>query len=166
MAKTLYVHAKEQFGLLFHGAEKDDVYGVGFFCDISVGDALCVANTEQYYQSSLRAFEAQFGAANADQFRWDIGNWKYPAGLPSVSSEDFHADWRPYQESLRELADDQAQQKLEQMCGSVLERLCDEGIFSGARGLEGFNILGPDDPANVVLAKRQRLQSLLRHKDR
>jgi hypothetical protein len=160
---TLYIYMKKQFAALLGGPEKDEVYGVGFFCDSSVGDVLAVANTEAYYEKSLQRFEEQFGPTDADQFRWDIGGWKYPAGLPWLGTlgGEFDAAWCPYRESLRQLEEEEIQGQLEDACREVLGRLVDDGVFANAANLRGFAILGPDDPGSAVLEKKEHLDYLL-----
>jgi hypothetical protein len=85
--ERLHGISKKQVVQFFKGPDKGDVYGVGFFCDAYDGWVYLVANTEQYYHSSLRGLEARFGQTDPEVFRWDIGNWKYPGGLfPSSST--------------------------------------------------------------------------------
>jgi Uncharacterised protein family UPF0047 len=156
----LHCIAKKHVGQFLNGAEQSDVYGFGFFCDAYNGTALLVANTEQYYLSSLRDFEARFGPANAEVFKWDIGNWEYPAGLfPSSSAEqdEFEDAWKKeYQEPLSQIENDDKQSMLEEVCFKVLRRLIQARVFSAVPSVKGVTILGPTALKENVLEKRRR----------
>src|SRR4051794_17933656 len=104
--ETLYRISKKQVGQFLNGPDKSDVYGFGFYCDAYNGTVYVVANTEEYHVHSYGDFQARFGPAAPEVFRWDIGNWKYPGGLfPSSSAEqhDFDEAWKEYQESLSQI---------------------------------------------------------------
>lgn len=156
--------SKKQVGQFLNRAEQDDVYGFGFFCDGYDRAVLLVANTEQYHQNSLRDFEARFGPTDPEVFRWDIGNWKYPAGLfpsSSVEQREFDTAWNEYQEPLSEIENDKKQEILEDLCSGVLMKLFNEGAFSTASSLMCFTVLSPDDGQEIVLEKKKRFDGLL-----
>jgi hypothetical protein len=161
--------SKKQVVHFLNGAEQDNVYGFGFFCDGYDGTVLLVANTEQYHLSSLRDFEARFGPTDPEVFRWDIGNWKYPAGLfpsSSVEQRGFDTAWNEYREPLSEIENDKKQEMLEDLCSGVLMRLFNEGVFSTDSSLMGFTVLGPDDGQEIVLEKKKRFNGLLQRDGR
>ncbi len=160
--------SKKQVVHFLNGAEQDNVYGFGFFCDGYDGTVLLVANTEQYHLSSLRDFEARFGPTDPEVFRWDIGNWKYPAGLfPSSSAEqnEFEDAWKEYREPLSQIDNDDKQGMLEDVCFKVLRRLIQGRAFSDTPSVRGIMILGPLALEESVLEKKKRLNSLLQRDD-
>jgi hypothetical protein len=156
--------SKKQVVQFLNGAEQDNVYGFGFFCDGYDGTVLLVANTEQYHLSSLCDFEARFGPTDPEVFRWDIGNWKYPAGLfpsSSVEQNEFEDAWKESQEPLSQIDNDDKQEILEDVCFKVLERLIQGRAFSDTTSVKGVMILGPLALQGSVLEKKKRLDSLL-----
>jgi hypothetical protein len=161
--------SKKQVVQFLNESEKGDVYGFGFFCDAYDGTVLLVASTEQYHLSSLRDFEARFGPTDPEVFKWDIGNWKYPAGLfPSSSAEqsEFDVAWKEYQELLSQIENDDKQGMLEDVCFKVLRRLIHEGAFSTALSVKGVTILGPLALQENVLEKKKRLDNLFEAADK
>ena len=95
-----------------------------------------------------------------EAFRWEIGNWEYPAGLfPSASLEqrEYAMDWQEFEQSMAELALPDHQERLELLALKVLKRLIDEGVFSQATSLKGYTILGPDDTQALLLKKKSRV---------
>jgi len=162
--ERLHRISKEQVERFLAGPDKDDVYGMGFFCDAYDGTVCLVANTEHYHRTRLRDFEAGFGPTDPEVFRWDIGNWKYPGGLfPSSSAEQqsFNLAWEEYRAPLCQIESDAQQGVLEDACIEVLIRLFKEGTFSIAPRLNGFAVLGPYAGREDVLENKIRLDSLL-----
>jgi hypothetical protein len=160
---ALHRISRNQIARFLAGPDKDDLYGIGFFYDAEEGIVYLVANTEQYYQSSLLDFENQFGPTDAEVYRWDSGNWKYPGGLfPSSSPEqlEFENAWKEYQWPLSQLRREDKQVLLEEMCLKVLEDLIREGVFSTAPRVQGGTILGPYERGKIVLEKKKKLDHL------
>src|ERR1700733_8150913 len=115
----LHCISKEQVVTFLAGPGRNDVYGLGFFCDAFNGSVYLVANTEQHHQSSLRDFEERFGETDHALFRWNVGNWKYPGGLfPSSSAEQqvFDTAWEEYEEPLSQIESEEKQAMLEDVC--------------------------------------------------
>jgi hypothetical protein len=127
-------------------------YGFGFFCDASNGLVYLVANSEEFHQESFNNMLSLMNTANEDQFKWDIGNWQFPAGLfPSASAEQrqFERGWVEIRNKSPELT----QKDLEKCCKAVLMKL--HGISdSPLAGIEGLIVLGPDDSNNDIVTKR------------
>lgn len=144
-----------------------DLYGLGFFADLLEGLQL-VANFRDHHESNLLAYQAEWGPTDADVYRWEIGNWQYPAGL-DVDNETFDAVWEPFREPLMEAVtaaesqafEDRCVEHLENLCIRVLDRLESESVFAGLAALEGLTVLGHDDPAEVIIPKKQRLDWIL-----
>jgi hypothetical protein len=61
--------------------------------------------------------------------------------------------------------DEKDQEALGELCTRVLRRLRAEGLFSAARSLEGFMVLGPDDSGEDVLEKKRQLERVLNRRD-
>jgi hypothetical protein len=78
---------------------------------------------------------------------------------------EFDARWGEFGGPLSESEEERTPALLEDLCIRVLRRLCDEGVFSEARRIEGFIVLGPDDRVEDVLAKKERLDDLLKSPD-
>jgi hypothetical protein len=163
-AENLLFHiSTRQVAQFLAGPDKDDVYGFGFFCDALTGVCF-VANTEPFHLASLRDFESRFGPTEPEIFRWEIGNWKYPAGLfPSSNPEqrEFDDGWRENRKTLAAIAENATQTMLEKVCVNVLRRLTQDGAFSAAPGIKGFMVPSPDDPREVVMAKKKLLDTLI-----
>jgi hypothetical protein len=162
-ATDLYNASKSQIAQFLARPDNRDVYGLGFFCNADDGVVYLVANTEQYYRSSLLEFEKRFGPTDKEVYRWDSGNWKYPGGLFLSSSPEqleFEKAWESYQKSLSQLELDDKQALLEDVCRKVLRWLSREGVLSKMAGLQGVTILGPDDQEGAVLEKKQNLSDL------
>ncbi|MBP3956059.1 DUF4303 domain-containing protein [Gemmata sp. G18] len=160
----LYCISKKQIAQFLNGVEQDNVYGFGFFCDGYDGTVLLVANTEQYHLSNFLEYEARFGATDSEFFRWDVGNWKYPAGLFSSSSteqSEFEDAWKEHREPLSQTENEAKQEILEDICFKVLKRLVQERTFSGIPGVKGVTVLGPLALQESVLEKKKSLDRLL-----
>jgi hypothetical protein len=160
----LHQLSKEQIARFLAGPDKDDVYGIGFFCHAFWGEVCLVANTEQYHQTSLRDYELRFGQTDPEAFRWSIGNWKYPAGLfasSSMEQEPFDTPWEEFREPLSQIESDDNQELLEEACIDVLMRLFKEGAFLSAPRLIGLTVLGPDDGEELAIEKKKCLDKLL-----
>ena len=161
---ALHRISKRHVSQFLNGPDGCDTYGFGFFCDAYDGTVCLVANTQQYHLTSLRNFGAQFGPVDRDLFRWDIGNWKYPAGLFSSSSaeqREFYETWKECQVALSQIENDDNQERLEDICFKVLRRLIHEGAFSMAPTGGGVMILGPTALRQNVLERKKRLDRLL-----
>ena len=157
--ELLYTISKEHVTDFLDGPIKDQVYGVGVFCDAFAGDVYVVADTIENKAGCSGNF-----TDIEEQDKWDIGLWKYPGGLfPSNSIEQsaFDNAWGGHREQIAELEGDEKQALLEEVCFRVLRRLILDGVFSPAPNIEGFNILGPDDPQSVVLEKKRHLDQRL-----
>src|SRR5437667_7730391 len=92
-ARSDFIELSKEYLNQFRQSSGSDFYGVGFFCDAYSGDVLVVANSEDYHRE---AFGRHSGTSSEDRFRWEIGNWNYPAGLfPSSSAEQraFEEKW-------------------------------------------------------------------------
>lgn len=133
---------------------------------------MLVANGHRYFTASLREYTEQWGSTDEEHFRWSIGEWEYPGGLAPSSSEEqmeFDAAWtnlgRPTSGAYEDGGDDRDQEQLEELCIRVLRRLIAEKVFAPVRRLEGFMILGADDPLKDVLPKKKRLAAALKHRD-
>ena len=62
-----------------------DCYAVGFFCDAFSGSVLLARIRRNF---TAKTFDPFRGIINEERFRWEMGNWKYLAGLfPSSSPE-------------------------------------------------------------------------------
>jgi len=160
---VLYNISKKQIAQFLDGPERDEVYGFGFFCDSYQGSVYLVANTEKYHLASLVDYEKRFSPANADIYKWDIGNWKYPGGLfPSSSSEQksFDNTWKHYGRLLVQMLEEENQVRLEEMCFKVLAKLNLSGDFLKVPSLKGLIILGPDDSEQIILKKKRKLDQL------
>jgi hypothetical protein len=161
--EALYRISKDQFTGFLRRADTGDLYGLGFFCDPIEG-VMPVANTRSCHDAGFRQYVEQGGTTDEETFRWDIGNWEFPAGLAASTEEqmEFDAHWERIWSRFTEPKDDRTPGLLEDLCIRVLRRLIDEGVFWDARGIEGFSVLGPDDRAEDVLAKKARLDDLLK----
>jgi hypothetical protein len=160
--EALYRISKDQFTGFLRRTDRGDLYGLGFFCDPIEG-VMPVANSRSFHDASFRQYVERGGTTDEGTFKWDIGNWEYPAGLASSTEEqmEFNARWEGFRGLLSQSDDDRTQEMLEDHCIRVLRRLCDEGVFSDARDIEGLIVLGPDDRAEDVLAKKGRLDGIL-----
>ena len=158
--ELLYKISKEHVTKFLDGPVKDRVYGLGFFCDAFAGDVYVVADTIENKAGCSGNF-----TDIEEQDKWDIGLWKYPGGLfpPVLDGEQWEFDnaWQQYRERIAEIEGDEKQVLLEETCFRVLRRLILDGVFSTAPNVEGFNILGPDDPQSAVLEKKTRLDQRL-----
>jgi hypothetical protein len=162
-ADTLYQISKKQLTDFFRSQGADDIYGIGFFSDVIEG-VLLVANTEDYYLSSLRDFEAKWGATDREVFRWEIGNWQYPCGLfpsSSVQQDEFYYEWKKVRMQPGWFVSDETQLVLEGICRDVLARLHQEDAFSPARNLKGLTVVGHDDSPPDILRQKERMDVLL-----
>jgi hypothetical protein len=164
--EVLYAISKEQVVRFLGGVNCDDLYGLGYFCDPIEG-VMLAANTRRHLAASLREYAERFGPADEESFRWDIGNWEYPAGLAFSAEEqmEFDAAWERLGRPISVSEDDRDQEPLEELCIRVLGRLCGEGVFSAARQLEGFVVLGSDDSPEDVLVKKRHLDNVLNRQD-
>ena len=160
--EALYRISKDQFTGFLRRADTGDVYGLGFFCDPIEG-VMPVANTRSFHDAGFRQYVEQGGTTDEETFRWDIGNWEFPAGLAASTEEQigFDAQWERIWGRLGKPADDRTSGLLEDLCIRVLRRLTGEGVFSEARNIEGFIVLGPDDRGEDVLKKKSMLDDLL-----
>lgn len=165
--ETLLVLARLQLATFLESEEREDVYGIGFFCDSYQGSVCLVANTNSFHSRKFHEYIAEFGSGEGHEdettFRWDIGNWKYPAGLVP---DAFNAGWEKFEAALKDATfagagDDQDQERLESLAAAILACLVDEGAFAHAPALEGFNVLGPDDPQQSVLVKKSKFDTLV-----
>jgi hypothetical protein len=160
---VLYTISKLQVMRFLGHADCDDLYGLGYFCDPIEG-VMLVANTRSSHDAGLREFIERFGPTDEETYRWDIGNWEYPGGLAVSSTEEqmeFDAAWEALGRPTSGAGDKPDQERLEGLCIRVLMRLRDDGVFSAARDLEGFVVLGPDDSDGDVLVKKRRLDEVL-----
>lgn len=165
--ETLLLLARRQLATFRQSDEREDVYGFGFFCDSYQGSVCLVANTNSFHHRAFQEYIAEFGSREGHEdettFRWDIGNWKYPAGLVA---DGFNAGWEKFETALKDATfagagDDQDQERLERMAATILACLVEEGAFAHACTLEGFIILGPDDPRQSVLVKKSKFDNLV-----
>ena len=164
----LFRTSKRQIDRFLAEGEQDGLYGFGFFCDAFDETVLLVANTEQFHLTSIRSFEAEFGPTDPEIFRWDIGNWKYPAGLfPPVTAEQnlFEVLRKESLEPLSEVDGDDKQGMLEEICFNVLRRLIRGRTFSPVSTLRGVTVLGPTLLLENVLDRKKRLDSLFTSAD-
>lgn len=153
---TLYWNSKKEVVAFLQQVKPEEVYGVGFFCSTFEGVGLA-ANTFEHHRTSF-ADDLDKGRRFEARYRWDIGNWKYPSGLlTGEERQAFDEEWKPFQELLK-MMDDEGQQPLEKMCARVLKRLLAAGVFAECVRLEGFTVLGPDDPENAILKKRKKVE--------
>jgi hypothetical protein len=160
--EILYAISKEQVARFLGRIDCDDLYGLGYFCDLNEG-VMLVAGTRRHLTASLREHVERFGPTDEETFRWDVGNWEYPAGLALSTEEqmEYDAAWERIGRPLAETGDDRDPGHLEDLCVRVLRRLCNEGAFAAARRLEGFMVLGPDDSPEAVLLKKRHLDMVL-----
>lgn len=160
--EALYRISKDQFTGFLRRADTGDLYGLGFFCDPIEG-VMPVANSRSFHDAGFRRYVEQGGTTDEETFRWDIGSWEFPAGLAASTEEqmEFDVRWERLWRRLGEPEDDRTPGLLEGLCIRVLRRLTGEGVFSEARDIEGFIVLGPDDRAEDVLKKKGRLDDRL-----
>lgn len=165
--EVLDVISKEQLVRFLDGVDCDDIYGLGYFCDLLEG-VMLVANGRRSFAESLGECGWRSGSTDYEVFRWDIGNWEYPAGVALSSTEEqiqFDEAWENLGSPRSGDDDDRDQKRLEELCIKVLRRLIDDNAFAAADHLEGFMILGPDDLPEDVLSKKKRLDALLNWRD-
>jgi hypothetical protein len=165
--EVLYAISKDHLTRFLGQQGRDDIYGLGFFCDLIEG-VMLVANTRACHDSSFQESKNWSEKPNEALFRWDIGNWEYPAGLfPSDSEEQAEFD-RVWKEVGVPVAysdeDERTQRLLEALCGKVFKRLAEAGVLTPARGLEGLVVLGPDDEDKAILTKKKRLDPILKRR--
>jgi hypothetical protein len=160
--EVLFTTSKDQVARFLGRVDCDDLYGLGYFCDPIEG-VMLVANTRRFLATTLGEYVERFGPTDEETFRWDIGNWEYPAGLALSAEEqmEFDATWEKLGRPISDLGDEPDQEALEGLCARVLERLWDEGVFWAAQRLEGFVVLGPDDRREDVLVKKRHLDRVL-----
>jgi hypothetical protein len=161
--QVLYAISKAQLTRFLGHVDCDDLYGLGYFCDPIEG-VMLVANTRTSHDAGLLEFIGRFGPTDEETYRWDIGNWEYPAGLEVSSAEEqmeFDSAWQGLGRPITSAGDELDQERLEGLCIRVLTRLREDGAFSAARNLEGFVVLGPDDSDGDVLVKKRRLDQVL-----
>ncbi len=160
--EALYRMSRDQFAGFLRRADRGDLYGLGFFCDPIEG-VMPVANTRSFHDASFRRYVERGGTTDEETFRWDIGNWEFPAGLAASTEEqmEFDARWERSWRWHKEPDDDRTSSLLEDRCVKVLIRLKDEGVFAEARNIQGFIVLCPDDRGEDVLKKKSMLDDLL-----
>ena len=152
--------AREQLADFLDEFDRDDLYGLGFFASSYEGVAL-VAAGRRAMDEQLRSYRAQFGPPDDEfAFRWDIGNWQFPAGL-EYGQQEFDAAWAEFAEALKDDCDDANEPLLIGLCERVLARLAAEGTFATVPDLEGLIVLGPDDPSEVVPDRKRRLDPIV-----
>jgi hypothetical protein len=78
--------SKEQFARFLERVDRCDLYGLGFFCDPIEG-VMPAANTRSFHAACFREYVEGGGRTDEETFRWDTGNWQYPAGLASSTEE-------------------------------------------------------------------------------
>ena len=143
LRERLFALAKDQ--LLLFSKQAHDLYGFGFFCDALSGDVFLVANTRGFHDESVKKLTSP---AFGPSFKWDIGNWKWPAGLfPSSSNEqrEFDVAWARARGAVKDLS----QGALEDCCNAVLMELYNMRE-SPLNGVEGLIVLGPEDNENTI----------------
>ena len=128
------------------------VYGIGYFCHNSYGNVLLVANTDEYHDKSYREFVQRWGPYEEDHYRWEIGNWCFPAGIaskgPGQVSEQYSSGWAPYEKVIDGAMgdDDSPGLRLRDFCVETLRQLIRDGVFQDSIPHLGFTVMDVDDP--------------------
>jgi hypothetical protein len=128
------------------------VYGIGYFCHNSYGHVLLVANSTDYHERAFRDFCQKYGLCDEDEFKWQIGNWEYPAGIAEgcgQQSKQYTEGWRPYREKIEAALtadiDNHPGGFLREACSEVLRKLIRNGAFRSASQPLGFTVMDVDD---------------------
>ena len=169
--QTLLRISRAELQSFFQSDRSQDVYGVGFFCHNSYGDVLLVANTADYHRASFQGYVEQFGICNEIEYKWNIGNWQYPAGIaagPNQQSPEYSRSWAPYQKIIDEMtmseAVDHAGDQLRNLCCEVLQSLISEGLFDARLPHLGFTVMDVDDPDSVGPETMKRFDEYARNR--
>ena len=181
----LYRITKQQILRFIEEHETAEVCGLGFYCDSLYGCVHLVADTEEQWRITLRDHKVSVANASPEAIRdypdlyqmspevlrWDIGNWKYPAGLfPSASPDQrgFDTGWQPQQELLDSIGKEKSSEVVEEyqgilidVCSRTLIRLFNERNLSALHGLEGFTVMGPDDPREAGFERKKHFDCLI-----
>ena len=149
------------------------LYGIGYFCHNSYGDVLIVANTTDFHRDSFRGYVEEFGPCHEDEFKWDIGNWQYPAGIangPGQQSPDYQSSWEPFRKTIDQPtvngAVDHPGAQLRNLCCDVLQSLITKGIFDAYLPNLGFTVMDVDDPGTAGPATKMDFDSFVSNRER
>jgi hypothetical protein len=145
----------------------DGVYGFGYFCHNSYGSVLLTANTTDHHEQSYHDFVSKFGRYDKDHFKWDIGNWKYPAGIgqgPGQQSDQYQRGWRPFAGAIDAAMASEASPGLELrgFCIAVLRQLLHDGVFQKRTQSLGFTVMDVDDREEEGYLTKLEFDSYLR----
>jgi hypothetical protein len=171
--QTLLRISQSEIQSFLQTARSRNIYGIGYFCHNSYGDVLLVANTTDYHKDSFRRYVERFGPCDEDDFRWDIGNWQYPAGIatgPGQQSFDYQSSWEPFRRAIDQTTTDETVDHrgalLRNLCLDVLQSLITKGIFDRYLPNLGFTVMDVDDPGTAGLETKKSFDSFVSNRDR